>query len=411
MNSNHVPATIPKETAPHSTTSGAWATTSDPLADHTDSADKLKSVANRALVTSCEKFLSLDADAATGAPMIPPRKAKVDTGGEASHKPSKQRDTIDDIVHRLRNVEKRMTDFRAFIQAQKDQDRPLHKWNKYGDYQGLRTAVSKLEESTAKFKHGRIALDRLAASVARATHYSTSVSRAAVDILAMMNTKTGDYMNEMETSTLNEDAKTLANALITEEVGKLMEHSLSATEHVWCATDILRACKERCTYTRDWAWSAAATAMTAFIAAAVGIAASQVFSPSISGTSRSIFPHILDVVERTHAMTNLTSQIYDLKLQDIGQWYTDLSALAESHGARIDNLVEALGPPNAEGTYYGSMSKALLESDCNSRIQKVSADLGMQLARQQENLAQMRKDMNRMGIRLTQKVEGLEKKI
>jgi hypothetical protein len=417
MNNDYTTAATLKETGYPETTPETRTTLKKSRDDHTKSAGSmLESAANGAfsLFASGKAALDMATEAATGAAMSLAIKAKVGTVNEATHKPLREatlpRNAVDDIVDRLETVEKRMNEFRAFIQAQKDLGKPLHEWNTYGGYPVLGTAVSELEKSTAKFKRARIPKDRLAASIARANHYSTSVSRAAVDILAMINTKAEDYMDEMETSTLNEDAKNQTNALIIEEVQKLIEHSTRAAEHVWRATDLLRACKERRIYNKDWTWSAAATAMTAFIAATVGIAATQVNGPSIPSSTHNMLPQILDIVERTQTMTNLTSQIYNIKLQNIDQRYTDLSALSKSHSIRIDKLVEALGPPNSEGTYYGSMPKTTEDSTCGARLQKVSMDLGLQLQRQQENLAQMRKDMNRMGLRLTQKVEQLEKK-
>lgn len=408
-------------------TPGAWTTTTEPQDDHTNSAGNiLYGAANGdfSLTNSLAILLDWATQAAmettTEVAMGPAIKATVGTGSEASHMLSKQdtipRNTIEHIVDRLANVKKHMNEFRAFISTQKDLDQPLYNWRKYGNYPALGTAVSELQESTARFKRTRLPQDRLTASVARATDYSTSVSRAAVDILAIINKNIADYMDEMETSTFGEEAKAQANALITEDVRKLVEHSTRAAEHVWRATDLLRVCKEKRNRDKDWAWSAAATAMTAFIAAAVGIAAAHLYGPSGSGlassASHSMNTQMLDLVERTQAVTNLTSEIYNIKLKDIDQRYTNLASLSESHGIRIDNIVDALGPPNAEGTYYGSMPMQETKDDgtCESRVQKVSAELNFQTRRQQENLEQMRKDMNRMGIRLTQSVEQLKKK-
>jgi hypothetical protein len=322
---------------------------------------------------------------------------------------------IDDIVHCLEDVHKRMDHFGTYIKAQKEHDKPLFQWEKYGAYTALKTAVSKLEQATTKFKPARVLPEYLAESVARATHSSTSVSGAAVYVLEVINKKTSDYMDETETSKLSEDAKAQANVVITEEVGRLMEHSTRATEQVWRATDMLRECKEKSNVVKDWAWSATATIMTSFIAATVAIFAAHLYGPkgldvvAGSGHNTSMYHQVLDLVQRTHALTNFTGDIYNTKIQDMDQRYNDLAALSESHGIRIDNIVDGLGPPNSEGTYYHSTSQTD-GATCEQRIQKIFQQLSLQSKRQQEDLATMRKDMHRMDIRLTEGVKKSQKK-
>jgi len=323
------------------------------------------------------------------------------------------RNAVDDIVHCLSEVHIHISRLSAYVKAQEENDAPLYQWERYLGYPALSAAVSKLEKAVARFKPTRLLPEYLAVRVARATDFSTAVSGAASEVLAIVNKKTADYMDEMETSTLSEEAKAQANSLITEEVQKLMEHSTKAAEQVWRATDMLRECKEGRTLAKDWAWSAAATVMTAFIAAAVAVFAAHIYGPSglglITGDhNNNMYHHVLDLVEHTNAVTNLTGEIHDIKLQDIDQRYNNLAALSESHGLRIDNIVDALGPPNAQGTYYPSTPE-LSDATCEARIQKMSKDLSFQLKRQKEDMDMMRKDMQRMDIRLTSGIEKVKK--
>jgi hypothetical protein len=122
-----------------------------------------------------------------------------------------------------------------------------------------------------------------------------------------------------------------------------------------------------------------------------------------------MYHQVLDLVQRTHALTNFTGDIYNTKIQDMDQRYNDLAALSESHGIRIDNIVDGLGPPNSEGTYYHSTSQTD-GATCEQRIQKIFQQLSLQSKRQQEDLATMRKDMHRMDIRLTEGVKKSQKK-
>lgn len=323
------------------------------------------------------------------------------------------RNAADYIVHCLSEVQDQMYRLNMYVKAQEENKAPLYQWERHLGYPALSAAVSKLENAVAKFRPTRLLPEYLAVRVARATDYSTAVSGAASDVLAIVNKKTADYMDEMETSTLSEETKAQANSLITEEVQKLMEHSTRAAERVWRATDMLRECKEGRALAKDWAWSAAATMMTAFIAAVVAVFAAHVYGPSglgiiTRGYNNNMYHQILDLVERTKAVTNLTGEIYSVKLQDVDQRYNNLAALSESYGLRIDNIVDALGPPNAQGTYYPS-TPGPADATCEARIQKMSQDLSLQLKRQKEDMEMMRKDMQRMDIRLTSGIEKVKK--
>jgi hypothetical protein len=301
-----------------------------------------------------------------------------------------------------------MSSLQEYVKTQEASGKPLYQWSKYGRYVALSKAVSELGEAIKKFRVARLP-QSYATRVASATSSSTSVSKAAIYVFAVVSRKTGDYLNEIEGSTLTEDAKMNANALIMEELGRLLEHSTRATEHVWHATDLLRTYDQNIEK-KNWAWSAAATAMTAFIAATVGIVTAHFYGlagfdlvPN-SGRGNGMYMQALALVQQTQAVTNLTDELYWIKLQNVDQRYKDLVALSESHGLRIDNLVESLGPPNKEGTYYPSTPKTGGES-CDTQLGKISDNLKTQLQRQQQELESLRKNVLRMDVRLTRSVE------
>jgi hypothetical protein len=327
---------------------------------------------------------------------------------------TKSRRIGDDIVRYLAEVDRHMSEFQGYVKTQKDNDKPLYQWSKFAGYAALGTAVSQLEEATAQFKTTHLPQASLAASVRRATRSSTSISKAAVYVLSVMNAKTGDYMVEMKKSTLCEEAKMNANVLITKEIQTLLKQTTRAVEHVWHATDLLRECKQSRTQYKNWAWSVAGTVMTATIATVVGILTAHIYGPAgmnlitRSGFSGGMYAQVLDLVQRTQAVTNLTGEICTIKLQDVEQRYNNLASLSDSHGLRIDNLVDGLGPPNNEGTYYLSTPKEDNKS-CKSCVRAVSKDLNRQLYRQHEELETMRKNMHRMDIRLTRSIEKVRK--
>lgn len=308
-----------------------------------------------------------------------------------------------------------MSKFKAYIKAQNDDDKPLYQWVTFPGYCALDAAVTKLNTATAKFKREKLPSEFVAASVAQAMDSSTSVNKAASDALATMNKKTATYMDEMETSTLSEDAKMNANTLITQELQKLMEHSTHATERVWVATDLLRSLESKQVTYKDWAWTVTGTLMTACLSAVVGVFAVHTVGPAgfdivpQGGHGGHLYGQVVDLVQRTQAVTNLTGELYNVKLQDIFERYKDLAALSESHGERIDNIVDGLGPPNEKGVYHLSSpkeAKSEAYKDIEGRLQKASDDASRQIQRLHEEMQLMRKNVNRMDIRLS---SGLEK--
>jgi hypothetical protein len=187
-------------------------------------------------------------------------------------------------------------------------------------------------------------------------------------------------------------------------VKKVLEHSTLATKSVWAAADLLQGLEksstEKLVLQKRVARCLATTALTAGFSAAIGILAAH---------GDSVYSQVLDLVQRTQDVTNLTSEIYTVKLQDLGQRYEDLTAVAESHGLRIDNLVDALGPTNEEGNYYLSTSKEdeSPSEDIGDRLYKISDDSQRQMRRLHEEMELMRKNMHRLDLRLTRRLDRI----
>lgn len=325
-------------------------------------------------------------------------------------------DVADAILAELKTIEKHMHRLRRYINAQEDGNKPLYQWAAYEGFSTLNTSVSQLRKAMTKFKVTRLPSEYLRLYVERATASSTSVSRASGDILAAMRKKLDVYVDEMKASTLSDEANTEANTAITEELRKLIQYSTRATEAVWQAHDLLRACQQQGDI-RSWAWSVGATALTAFIATAVSLATVYCSSSAhldmlpAHGVGNAVCSQLVGLVQHSQAITNLTGEVYKLKFEDMDNKYDDLTAWSEAHGLRIDGIVDGLGPPNQDGMYYtSSASSSKSEKDsCETRWQKVSGTLQAQLQRQQHELENMRKTMHRLDIRLTRGIEEVRK--
>jgi hypothetical protein len=321
---------------------------------------------------------------------------------------------VNEIVSCLADVETHMSNLHNFVGTQENGDKPLYQWAKYGGYPALTTAVSELEDALAKLKAVQPEQDYLATSALLAMSTSTSVSTVAAYTLAVINKETAKYMEEMKSSTLTSEAKLSATAIITEESKKLIEHATRATKSVWVTVDMLRDLNQERLRSKDRVWSAATIVMTIVISAVVGTLASYLCGPagldigSKSGHSGGMHTQAGNFVQRIQVISDTTDRLYTIKMEDLDH-YSDLATLAESNSLRIDNLVEALGPPNQEGNYYPSMRNANSESceHVKARLQKVSDDTNCQLQRLHEDMEIIRKNMNRMDIRLTRSINKI----
>ncbi|RMZ72098.1 hypothetical protein GMOD_00007092 [Pyrenophora seminiperda CCB06] len=124
----------------------------------------------------------------------------------------------------------------------------------------------------------------------------------------------------------------------------------------------------------------------------------------------------MNLISRTQSITNLTGEAYTAQLEDLGQRYKDLADASESHGLRLDNLVEALGIPNEQGTYFSSAqqdSTPLMDcrvpEDIREYMHKFSRNADRQLERLNSEMELMRKNVHRMDIRLTKRLNKVDR--
>jgi hypothetical protein len=323
------------------------------------------------------------------------------------------------FLNLIGEVDKKMRHFREYIETQKEDGKPLYEWNKYTEYHAIYHAVYGVDRAVSQFKPVPMPRKIVRECIARAMAHSTSVSKDAAYTLRMMSEKTAAYTEELEGSTLSNEAMASAIAHITAEVQKLLEHSTKAAGCVWAATDLLQELEKhdapKPAPHDSWVWSLGKVLLTAGFSAAAGIAATQchLYGPGAldlayqGAHGTGLYNQVIGLVQRSQANTHLTSEIYAAKIRDLDQRYDTLAELADANCLRIDNLVDALGPTNAEGVYYSSIPKAEegARSSISERVLKALEDAQCQLQQQQNEMKAMRKNMNRMDVRLTKRID------
>ncbi|KAG9189689.1 hypothetical protein G6011_06557 [Alternaria panax] len=363
---------------------------------------------------------------------VDPPDEKVEESGSSVRA---QRNCAKKVLGSMSDVEKAMLRLYEYTKEQNDSKKPLYMWATFGGYSSVNIALLDLKDKAIEFgeaHHLRVANVR--ALLSRATQISLAVSQIAVFSMGVMGEKLTSCVDEIDESDLSAEGKDKAKALITKELKKLLKTCARATDRVYVALDLLRnslhveepsqnldisiikkliaESEARLTPRKSWLWDGTKAVLGAGFSAAVTIAAAYFYS--ISGSDLvlqtnpfGIHSQVISLVQRAQAVTNLTGEIYSIKLEDLDQRYKELEGVSESHGLRIDNLVESLGVPNADGTYYSSTPN----SDCEapSDILRISADADRQIQRLRGELETMRKNIHRMDIRLMKRLDKVDR--
>ncbi|RYO23856.1 hypothetical protein AA0111_g9067 [Alternaria arborescens] len=342
-----------------------------------------------------------------------------------------QRNCADGVLGSMSDIEKAMFQLYEYIKAHNDSKKPLYMWATFGGYSSVNVALLDLHDKAIEFEEAhRLPVTNARILLSRATQISLAVSQMAVFCMGVMGDKVTSCIDEVEESDLSAEGKDKAKALITKELKKLLKTCAKATDQVYVALDLLRSSLHveessqnldisiikdliaESTPRKSWLRSVTDVVLKTVMGAAVSIAAVQFYSTSGFDLALQTNPfgthsQVMSLVQRAQAVTNLTGEIYSIKLEDLDQRYKELEAASESHGLRIDSLVEALGVPNAEGTYYLSMPKS--DREAPGGTQKISADADRQIQRLRSELAAMRKNIHRMDIRLMKRLDKVER--
>ncbi|KAF1841872.1 uncharacterized protein K460DRAFT_266946, partial [Cucurbitaria berberidis CBS 394.84] len=346
----------------------------------------------------------------------------------------------DEMLSRMYEVKNHMAEFEAYIQTQKDENKPLYQWAKYTGYRAISRAISGLDEAATLFEPVHLPKEDVKVYLRKATQFSLSVSKVAVFAMGVMGAKFDTCIDEIEESDLSVEGQVNAMKLVTAELKKLVKHCTRATGRVYATLDLLRESltvegtdreldipsiqkliseseAQRRASRKSWIWTAAGILLSAATSAAIGITAAHLgpagfdLALNSNGRGNGLYAQVVDLVQRTQAVTNLTGEIYSVKLQDIDDRYQELASLSEAHGLRIDNIVDALGPSNTEGLYYSTTPKPdyPVPDAVYHHIRKISDNTGQHMQRLYHDMEQMRKNINRMDLRLIKRLEKVDR--
>ena len=336
----------------------------------------------------------------------------------------------DQILTQMGVVVKEMGELEEYTRKHITKDSPLYLLQKYHGYRNLKQAICSLATTVADIEPTNLPGGQARFYRCRAREYSTAISKMAIFILGQMNIKCDSCIDEIESSDLDAETQQEAKSRVTSQVAKVLKYCSLATSRTWEAFDRLEAscmCETTDSVNTAIAPESLGQELVSRIATSSymhGIPVLILFicyvyalfqqkqSPVTLAKrhqSLDICAQTLQLVERIHAVTNLTGEIHNIQLADLNTRYQALETVAESCGLRIDNLVDALGVPDEQGNYRSSVPEMepKLSGDIMQRVEKMEGHVERRLQRLQMEMEQMRKNVNRMDIRLTKRMDGV----
>lgn len=379
--------------------------------------------------------------------------------GDTSENTTRTKQNIDVLAEvillHMKHVQTTMEALQSHITTQLDgpKEPPLHKWTPYTDYNTLSLAITSLNLAVTHLEPRQLPETQANRYHHRARSLSTATSKIAIFILGHANRKCSTCMEDLDAaSDLDADAKQAAYTHMTGQVGHILDYCSRATSCIWTAFDTLEAhvqpmssCEiaatgdttarstlapvikdEKCCVAEDENDKVTEPSLTyhnlialAWLVVTVICVYPTVHSlfPTFSSSNNNnspsqqqpicetdIYHQTLHLVERTNAITNLTTGFYTIQLADLDSRYKALEQASESHGLRIDNLVDTLGPPNEQGTYHVTGQIAEIEG-LSQRLRRMQEDVEWRMQRMQNEMTQTRKTMHRVDIRLTKRLD------
>lgn len=223
------------------------------------------------------------------------------------------------------------------------------------------------------------------------------MSNVTIFALSLINQRTKEYANETDDtsseSTIAEDNNSTCNSstynsssggggseerIVTSELAKMMKHTTSAANSVWSAMDAvaklvppappsvkaIEAPKSTLDRLYRWTrWLHPILTILLFILYLFTLFTADSFLQACARTNalhRIVAKGDANLYALLHAQgeqLELNNLIFNRKLATIRTQTDMLADQAHTNDMRIDNIWEALGPPNANGTYYSTMGE------------------------------------------------------
>jgi hypothetical protein len=356
----------------------------------------------------------------------------------------------------MTDVAKEMGNLRQYLEYPDADCMPVLEWPPYTRYAELHSAVVTLDLAVLELdrqsdeKHFRADLTHR--YLAEARDLSLSTSKATIFAMKVMSKKTGEYAQELEDPESPLTVEDITNNAVACEIGKLLEHSTEATESVWAAVDLLQQLHDantepqeeqlttdsgvegkeeterivKGTHVKKWSpqdWLTLGCILCClFLTTLQELKHPSLFIShraqtdcTVAKTLYADLSHAYKLFHDSYKHSASLQQSQHYKLIMLNERYQNLQGALDDKDLRIDNIWEALGPPNTNGAFYGAESAKALKCDYDSgvdgKLQELRQGLQEQVKRAEASAVQVRREMQLTDIRLSQRLTKIEWKV
>ncbi|KAF2440739.1 hypothetical protein P171DRAFT_106936 [Karstenula rhodostoma CBS 690.94] len=326
------------------------------------------------------------------------------------------RNNLQALIVCMAALETEMSTFNVYVVTQHMHDKPLNMWPKYDQYPGLAAASKELEDTVKPVKMlvqsaslSKYCIDMY---TFQAREISIKVSNTIATVMKTMSDKTKDIETEAGLDSHASTDQDAALATIMFELAEVIKHLTPAAESTWAALNLLEAIAAKSSlrqankFTKIQAYLPwACCAFTAILASvAVFNGNHNAFQLPGRNDMASSIAEMQSVCGLVNKNLDFAAQIRNATLAEFNQRLLAIEHAWQSNDERIDNVWEALGPPNAQGTYFTRDTgpddgRAIDTRALKARMEKLEAD-ALELKRQ----------VQRAEVRTTSRLNKLERK-
>ncbi|KAK7189453.1 hypothetical protein DPSP01_001443 [Paraphaeosphaeria sporulosa] len=327
------------------------------------------------------------------------------------------RKNLQALIVSMAALESEMSAFNVYVVTQHMHDKPLNMWPKYEQYCGLGTASKELEDTVKGIKtlvqsgsfSNMYCIDMY---TFQAREISIKVSNTIATVMKTMSDKTIDIETEARTDAHESTEQDTAIVAIMFELAEVIKHLTTAAESTWAALNLLETIAAKSSLQQANKFAKMQSYLPWACCAFTAILALSTFFNGLHNASqppdlndmRSSIAEMQSVCGLVNKNLDIAAYVRNDTLAEIDQRLLAIEHAWQDNNERIDNVWEALGPPNAEGTYFIQEMGAPDERPIDSRVLKARMD------KLEADALEFKRQVQRAEVRTASRLNKLDRK-
>ncbi|KAJ4358502.1 uncharacterized protein N0V89_003086 [Didymosphaeria variabile] len=227
--------------------------------------------------------------------------------------------------------------------------------------------------------------------------------------------KTTDIDTEAEDASGSKNQDAAITAIIA-ELAKVITHLTAAAESTWAAMNFLESIPHKASdkqgdkIMKTQSYLSWACCVTVAVLACVAVFNSHII-PGIRSAPQlpDAFLDMQNVCGMMNKHLHVAAQVQNATLAEFDQRFRMIEKALASNDERIDNVWEALGPPNAQGTYFARNTfseEGTIPDGQGSNLH----DMKERMGKVEADALELKRKFQRAEVRMTSRINKLERK-